>query len=216
MIRFAKHWLPITLLATALAAGPVFAAQTWVANALHEDFEGYALGPQSFSFCGQPGDDCLGVLSGGSVMTATGDLPAASGNQVYAGTSLSFAIPEPDFYAWPALSFSLSTGDSPVIFTLYDFDNGLEFELFSLEVPAMLANEALGVGSEGNTQYFSRFTLQSASQFAIDDLVLGLEGVPPAVPEPASWLMMIIGFGVVGVTLRRRVHTSITNLSKGL
>ena len=34
-----------------------------------------------------------------------------------------------------------------------------------------------------------------------------LEGVPEApagVPEPAAWVMMIVGFGVVGVALRRR------------
>ncbi len=32
----------------------------------------------------------------------------------------------------------------------------------------------------------------------------GLLTVPPAVPEPASWAMMIAGFGLVGATLRRR------------
>ncbi|HWJ70962.1 MAG TPA: PEPxxWA-CTERM sorting domain-containing protein [Sphingobium sp.] len=36
------------------------------------------------------------------------------------------------------------------------------------------------------------------------DLLFFEFGPPPAVPEPASWAMMIIGFGLVGGTLRRR------------
>jgi hypothetical protein len=32
----------------------------------------------------------------------------------------------------------------------------------------------------------------------------GNPGNPPAVPEPASWAMMMLGFGLIGFTLRRR------------
>lgn len=32
--------------------------------------------------------------------------------------------------------------------------------------------------------------------------------VPGAVPEPASWLMMILGFGLVGAGMRRRIRSS--------
>lgn len=34
--------------------------------------------------------------------------------------------------------------------------------------------------------------------------ISGTTGVPPAVPEPATWAMMISGFGFVGASLRRR------------
>ena len=31
-----------------------------------------------------------------------------------------------------------------------------------------------------------------------------------AVPEPASWLMMILGFGLAGGAMRRRTHLTVT------
>jgi hypothetical protein len=34
------------------------------------------------------------------------------------------------------------------------------------------------------------------------------DGVPNAVPEPATWAMLILGFGAVGATLRRRKQTT--------
>ena len=36
---------------------------------------------------------------------------------------------------------------------------------------------------------------------------------PPVVPEPATWAMMLMGFGAVGFTLRRRRRTSIAQLA---
>ena len=44
---------------------------------------------------------------------------------------------------------------------------------------------------------------QEFPEFAIDNLVL----LPSAVPEPASWAMLIAGFGVIGSVLRRRRAT---------
>jgi hypothetical protein len=38
----------------------------------------------------------------------------------------------------------------------------------------------------------------------------GVVSVPDAVPEPASWAMMIGGFGLIGGALRRRVRTSVS------
>ncbi len=35
--------------------------------------------------------------------------------------------------------------------------------------------------------------------------------IPAAVPEPATWAMMIAGFGLVGVTLRRRSALATAN-----
>ena len=36
---------------------------------------------------------------------------------------------------------------------------------------------------------------------------------PPVVPEPATWAMMLLGFGAVGYALRRRRQTSISQLA---
>lgn len=49
------------------------------------------------------------------------------------------------------------------------------------------------------------FLYYSDAGVQIDNLAL--EGTIAAVPEPATWAMMILGFGGVGATLRRRRHT---------
>jgi hypothetical protein len=40
--------------------------------------------------------------------------------------------------------------------------------------------------------------------YAFDDLHFRFGGAPAAVPEPASWAMMIAGFGFTGAAMRRR------------
>ncbi|MES2897211.1 MAG: PEPxxWA-CTERM sorting domain-containing protein [Pseudomonadota bacterium] len=44
---------------------------------------------------------------------------------------------------------------------------------------------------------------------SIDNVRVNLEGMGSAVPEPATWAMMITGFGLAGSALRRRRETSI-------
>lgn len=66
-------------------------------------------------------------------------------------------------------------------------------------------------GEPGYGQFFSpqggnRFALgfgDSTGDGDFDDLVVGLK-FTSAVPEPATWLMMIIGFATVGMQIRRR------------
>jgi hypothetical protein len=38
----------------------------------------------------------------------------------------------------------------------------------------------------------------------VGNLQLNIINIGGAVPEPSSWAMLIIGFGLVGATLRRR------------
>jgi hypothetical protein len=51
------------------------------------------------------------------------------------------------------------------------------------------------------------FNQSGADRFGFDDLTIGDVGQvtnPPAVPEPATWAMMLTGFGLVGAAARRR------------
>ncbi|MFS0736572.1 PEPxxWA-CTERM sorting domain-containing protein [Sphingomonas sp. 1P06PA] len=51
----------------------------------------------------------------------------------------------------------------------------------------------------------------SVRLFGIDNLTFTLDAVTPAVPEPASWALMIAGFGMTGASLRRRkIRTSVS------
>lgn len=65
--------------------------------------------------------------------------------------------------------------------------------------PAAVANDCQGY------LYYDRIHPTSAIHQRIADAVLA------AIPEPASWMLMIVGFGFVGATLRRdRVRTATT------
>ena len=54
-----------------------------------------------------------------------------------------------------------------------------------------------------NTANLTSVRVSADSAFAIDNVVLDAGGVT-AVPEPATWAMMIGGFGAVGAAARRR------------
>lgn len=52
---------------------------------------------------------------------------------------------------------------------------------------------------------FSSFNTETAVSdiFSFDDALFG-NAIAPGVPEPASWAMLITGFGVIGTVMRRR------------
>lgn len=213
MIPNHRLLLTAAMFASFVLSAPAAAVSSAFGEAVRDDFEGYALGPLSLQFCNgvafattQP-DDCLGILSGGSIALGTPQFPATSGTQVYAGTDMLFDIAVPFDYFWPGVSFTLHSGDNPVNVNIeyFDFDVNQYLSVFQFQLPAGFSNINVFAGTDAVPVTVHRFTLQSDSLFAIDDLQMGLETVMPGIPEPATWLMMIVGFGAVGVSLRRRV-----------
>jgi hypothetical protein len=47
----------------------------------------------------------------------------------------------------------------------------------------------------------------------MDDFIFGEPTLAAAVPEPASWAMLLTGFGLIGIQLRRRPRRA-TGLAK--
>ncbi|WP_439546824.1 PEPxxWA-CTERM sorting domain-containing protein [Sandarakinorhabdus sp.] len=209
------------LLAGALAAAtvlatPAFAIGSTFGLASREDFETYDPGPMAFQFCDgsiptTSPDWCLGILSGGSIALGTPQLPASSGSNVYVGTSILFDIADPISFDWPGAAFTLSTGSSPVQIIMqgwnmdaYDIGEEPYFVNFQLTVPAFTPLFRVINGTDQNHTQVVRFTIESASEFAIDDVQMGLPNTPFGLPEPSTWLMLILGFGTVGTAMRRR------------
>lgn len=64
----------------------------------------------------------------------------------------------------------------------------------------------LGFTSTGAlTQLTIRATVPESSYWAtVNNLVLGQAAVAQGVPEPATWAMMMVGFGLLGGAMRRR------------
>jgi len=62
----------------------------------------------------------------------------------------------------------------------------------------------------GNSLHFEWTSIGSSSgQFAFSNGGSTVFNYASAAPEPAAWAMMVIGFGFVGVALRRRSRTSV-------
>jgi hypothetical protein len=208
MVRNAVRLAVLTVAMLAMAA-PAMSAQSANGSQILEDFEGYFTGPRAMAFCdvAYPAEDCLGTLTGGSVAAATLAFPAASGSQVYVGTSITLSIFDNYNYSWPAVS-ALVSGVDPIRLQVweYDIDTAGEILRFDGVTAANTSNVFFNFGDDLSPQYLTRFVFSSASEFAIDDLRLGLPDVAPGVPEPSSWAMLVIGFAATGAILRRRQH----------
>ena len=64
----------------------------------------------------------------------------------------------------------------------------------------------LGIATGASTIAFQGSSTQDADDehYGVDNVVVRGNLVDSAAPEPATWAMMILGFGVVGATLRNR------------
>jgi len=164
------------------------------------------------------------VVSGGAFVTGTNGIlyaqPFGSGGYYYAvgpSTSMVGTIDLTSFGDIPSISFLWGSVDSY---------NMLEFLDSSMNVLATFTgtdifNPANGDRTDPNTNpivtfdltgtdvsNFSYLRLSSTSNaFEIDDLLVG------AVPEPASWALMLLGFGGIGLALRRRRKPGLAQLA---
>lgn len=92
--------------------------------------------------------------------------------------------------------------------------NGLLFAIGTSN-PQPNGNPLIGLFSDGNGGYGAQFTGQVDRVEYYNDYVLtGVSVVAAAggVPEPATWALMIVGFGAVGAAMRRRakVRTAVS------
>jgi len=94
-----------------------------------------------------------------------------------------------------------TAGINKLVLTL-TFEDGSQQTLDTLDTGT--TEDYFGFSSDLGIRSIAVTTANAANvQFYLDDLVFGDKAVA-AVPEPASWAMMIIGFGAVGSTMRRR------------
>lgn len=189
-------------------------------------FDGYFVG-QSLSL--NPGVDCPGAAATGCVVgTPTGPLAldaAAPDTRIVTDG----AAPNS-----PVLSGSPTfNGPIAVLFSVDQYGVGFDAGFFnavgSTGITAFardgtllgtvsntgLGIEFLGLVSTGPKQIAGVFLDLVGAEpagFAIDSLRFGLRGQvnPGVIPEPATWAMMIAGFGLVGAAVRRRRSVAVT------
>ncbi len=116
----------------------------------------------------------------------------------------------------PSDGIFVSSSDfrAPLAIIFSDVTNGFTFSNVSNSAGTAIARDAgdnilATITFSGFPSSFSflqngikSVTFFSNSQFGVDDLMFG--NVAGGVPEPATWAMMILGFGVIGGALRSR------------
>ena len=106
-------------------------------------------------------------------------------------------------FAEPTYGFggSLRTAGINILALTLTFEDGSQQTLDPLATGTIASY--FGFSSNIGIRSVAVTTANAANvQFYLDDLVFGDKA--GAVPEPASWAMMIVGFGAVGSSMRRR------------
>jgi hypothetical protein len=147
-------------------------------------------------FYGGPGFGGIGTLTsdGVTISTTTNYLFTQATNQYASGTFVSVqqlgpAVFNVSFAASTAFGFNYDSAE-PLTLVI----GGQTFAIAASPFPDL---RFFGVTS---ATPFSSVEISSALGVDVDNVTFGTA----AVPEPASWLMIIGGFGLVGATLRRR------------
>jgi hypothetical protein len=133
-------------------------------------------------------------LSDGDNYTATGDYQS-----IGIRFSNAFAASLTEF------GFDIATELTGLQLTFVDLQ-GASLGTFGVQTSGSVSANGTPVGytSYGitSTRGIGGFTITSPAQGSV--IVDNLRAVTAAIPEPTTWQMMILGFGAVGLTLRRR------------
>jgi hypothetical protein len=111
-------------------------------------------------------------------------------------TNLTFTI----LTGFTAAEFNLENGD-PSSFTVNLTDSA--GDTFSQMLTKLNGSNIFNIVAPAGTTYTSATFSSSGGGFA-DLKQLRVTLAPGAVPEPAAWAMMLLGFAGIGITMRRR------------
>jgi len=108
-----------------------------------------------------------------------------------------------------ALITAIDNGTTPVTFDPSQQGNGSAGFTFVVDGPertyldTLLFSNLAGFGGASNVRIALESSLSNAASGPESWAAYNLR-TPPAVPEPATWAMMLLGFGGIGVAMRRR------------
>ena len=104
--------------------------------------------------------------------------------------------------------FAITNGD------ILQFDSALLGQQF---IAVHFGSAGGGGGAYNQTLFFQFNFANPTTQVDLNRMgfsnAIGAFSTPPAVPEPATWAMMLMGFGTAGFALRRRRQTALPQLA---
>ena len=212
VIYFGENQTPANTVSGApLTARNNFFAQL-IGNSI-EDFEGLSTGstPSSLTFTGSSGNITATLTGSADIFTGisgAGRFPTSGSNLLRSDATFGAT------FSTPISAFGFYGTD------IGDFAGQLKITLVraggneTIDVPHTVGS---GGAASGSLLFFGVIdtanpftgvqfsTNTGADVFGFDDMTVGDVGqVQSAIPEPATWAMLIMGFGLVGGALRRR------------
>lgn len=109
-------------------------------------------------------------------------------------------------------SFPLPGNSDPNFTFRISLDGGAATDLATLTIPANQSGIWFGLSTSFNSgtatsvqlSLINANNVRTGNDFAVDDITLSTRSVVNGIPEPASWAMLVLGFGAVGGMMRRR------------
>jgi hypothetical protein len=191
-----KHCTRAALFAAALVTAGTANAATMTFDSLAGSNGDPFTGPyveDGFSIVKTVGDFYVGAVFGNPV-------PSLVTGSVFGGTSGALTLTKVGGGTFTLTSFDYTNFGGPGSYSVVGSLNGSGVYVFGASGDfSAVWQTVLGNGTSVDQLDFT-FSARGTS-LNIDNFTLGSGGVP----EPASWALMIVGFGLVGVASRRRV-----------
>lgn len=160
----------------------------------------------------------IGIDGFGSILEVYPNIDGGSEADAVAANSyfqIDLAAAPSDTLGLESLSFDAGKGgySSPRSFFVRSSLDGFSTDLISQSfgdgqsAPSLYGvNLASAFGSATNVTFRFYVTTPSAANNSMDFRALSFDSAPfsPGVPEPATWALMIMGFGLAGSALRRK------------